>query len=711
VSDLPRLVCRPRPFTDESLLSYLLRLQAANGYDRMSWLTSGLQAWTGLPTPPRLANPQNLAFLEALAAVTAVATSALYRMTLHRYATVLLPPETPLRQAAWSDGSSVALAAHPHRVRPDGATAFCPHCLASAHYHRLRWLLVPVFACVHHGCWLRETCACCGASVSIAAVTEGRCRACQTELAAMPTVALDTWVAVTQTALDSALESGRFPTGDGLPALTAPACFRLLDGLMVLARQLGWSWVGHGLPVDLEQLPFPALPSQALRVPQWGSLYASAWEAVQDWPQGFEALLEAYRQQPKSYAGGGIRRELGYFYGVWLEKNWNHPDLALVQAAFNQYFVAHFPPSREMVRLKRMQQFPELRQQFAYIDVRNAARSLGVSPPKITRLVRDGYIRVYPEREAHRPGMFVYRADLETALTEREAFLEYQDAATELHITFQIIHDWLAAGLLQPSARRRLHGEELPALCRADLAAFRRRLAPQVRLSRERPMDAVNLKETCARNGKVGLTATQVIERILAGKLPAYHPDPELQPFGALWFAAADVAALTEQVKQEKGWMGFLEVWRWFPVGRETIHRWIAAGLLVPVATFARALYFDRRQVEQFRQSLQASHEVMSCLETSGSALSQWVRAGLLSVVNHSGRRTGQKLFFDRTVVEHFHRQYITPCEIRRRWGEKFWLAFQHAVRTEQFRSFPDEAVSKIYLRTDVETFASPFEQ
>jgi hypothetical protein len=708
--DIPRLVCRPHPYPDESLLSYLVRLQVANGYDRLHWLTGGLRAWMGRALPARLVTTDDVDFLAALAACTEVSTSTLYRMTLNRYAEALLPPGTPARQVQTADGSVLAFTGQlrrlVHRLHTDQATPFCPTCLVQARYHRLCWLLIPVFACVEHGCWLRETCAGCGRPVSIVSVSNGICQTCHSNLSAMPALPLDPFTETAQRALHSLLECGQLPLADGLPELSVPACFRLLDGLITVVRQLGWGWVGQSLPASFIRQPFPAGARETLSVQQWGALYSSAWDALQDWPRRFEALLSAFRQQSRSYPGGGIQHELGNFYTVWLEKNWNHPDLAVVQTAFNQYFVTHFPPSREMVRLKRIQRFPELRQQFAYIDIRNAARTLGVSPPKITRMVRDGYIRVYPQRDASRPGRFVYRADLEAALTECEAVLDYRGAAAELQTTPPVIHDWVEAGLLQQSATRCLDGKAIPVLCRADVAAFRQRLAWHVQHHPERPADPVNLKKTCARNGKVGLKAVQVLERVLAGKLPAYHPDPELQPFGDLWFAAADVAALTQQVKDENGWVGFLEVWRRFPVSRETVHLWIAQRHLIPVATFARAQYFDRTQVEQFQQSLLTSKVAMRYLETSRSALSLWVRAGFLPVVSGLGAGTGRQYFFHQAELEAFRQRYITPSELRRRSGDAFWSSCCRAVRAKQLHTFPDGQRARVYLRAEVEAFA-----
>jgi hypothetical protein len=313
--DIPRLVCRPHPHPDESLLSYLVRLQSANGYDRLHWLTGGLRAWMGQALPTRLVTTDDVDFLAALATCTEVSTRTLYRLTLNRYAEVLLPPGTPMRQVCLMDGSALEFTGHlrrlVHRLHTDQATSFCPHCLAQSRYHRLSWLLIPVFACFEHRCWLRETCAGRGHPVSILSVTNGICQACHSDLSMMPTLPLDPFTEGAQRALHGLLEQGRLPLAGGLPELSAPACFRLLDGLITVVRQLGWEWVGQFLPTSSIRQPFPAGSRPSLSVQQWGALYSAAWDALQDWPRRFEDLLGAFRQQPKSYPGGGIRVNWG----------------------------------------------------------------------------------------------------------------------------------------------------------------------------------------------------------------------------------------------------------------------------------------------------------------------------------------------------------------------------------------------------------------
>jgi len=712
VEHTPILVCRPRPYPDESLLSYLLRVQSANGYPRLSWLTIWLRDTKGVPIPNRLLTTNSVPFLENLAATVAIPVPDLYAMTLNRYASVLALPGTPLLQAALSSGETVPLCLKTNRrgrwSRADDATAFCPVCLHGTRFHRLQWLLFPVFACTDHANWLRDTCATCGERVSIPAVVSGQCAHCGAELADMPTVPLNTEGIQVQVELMRCLQP--CTVLDSLyPPLSAQAVFRLLDGLCAATRGLGWTGEGCYQPDGVIQQPFPSSSNAVMSTTQYGSLYISAWQALTNWPTNFYHFLDCYRRRPGA-GQSGVSQILGHFYGVWLERCWRHPDMEPVQAAFNEYFVSHLPPSREIRRLNRVQRYPELRDRFQFMDVRNAARSLGVSPPMIQRLVRDGYVRVSPQHEANRPGYFVYRDDLKDVLEREPACVPFKAVAAECSVSAPAVREWMSVGLLFQTGVRQLYGLPQAVLTRRDVDAFRRRLARCVHTRVEREVNAVSLRETCIRNGKVGMTSAQVLQRVLDGKLQAFHTDPDLKPFGDLWFDPAEVAALTEQVKAEHNWMGFLEVWRLLGVSRELVHLWIARQLLAPVATFARATYFDRDVVKAFHARLLRSDAVAQWLETNRSALSMWVRAGYLPVLSGMGRGQGKGYNFDREAIARWHTQYVTAGELRRVLGPTHYTAFLKRVRLGNY-AVAIGVEQRFYHRADLEHFQATLEQ
>jgi len=706
MTEIPALVCRPQPYEDESLQSYLIRVQMSNGYKHLNWLTGWLRGMTGIPVPNRLNSSRSISYLEGLAQATRLPVLDVYGMTLNRYIMVLALPETPLMFETTASGDCLPVFARSRLtgrwLRSDRSTAFCPACLREDCYHRLTWLLGSVFACTRHAVYLRDTCANCEAKVSVTDVVHGLCSHCGTSLTEMPALSVDVQSASVQTELLHCLQAS-YVLADGYVPLSAPFIFRFLDGICAAIRGVGWDWMGCYHPTGVEPQTFPMTTNTTLTTIQQGTLYVSAWRVLCDWPTNFYLFLDQYRQRPGA-GRSSMRQFLGYFYDLWLERFWRHPEMEVVQAAFNAYFVENFPATREIRSLKRLERYPELEQQLQFIDVRNAARSLGVSPPKIERLVRDGYVRMYPEHDPARPGYFVYRSDLEHALQREPEKAHIRDVAREFSVGMSVISDWIRAGLIQPSAERQLHGVAQPVLTQQDVDVFHRRLAQHIQLKRERPVDVVCLRDACIRNGKVGMNSAQLLQRVLDGKICAYHTDPDLQPFDALWFDPHDVTALTEQVKVENNWIGFLEVWRLLDVSRDVVHLWIERKVLVPVATFARAIYFDRDAVLHFHSRLIRSNELATWFETSRSAISQWVRAGHLPVLSGMEKGQGKNYIFDRDVMTEWHTLYVTSGELRRVLGSEHYLTFLKCVRHGDY-AVSTNGTLRFFQRCDLEHF------
>lgn len=634
MTHLAPLVCRPRPYPDESLLSYLLRVQTANRYEGLIWLT----AWLGDKIVPRThfrsTATHQVPFLENLAAVTTVPVLDLYRMTLNRYLFRLTLSDKPVHYQVISSGAQLAFCPQTHTLRrwtrTEEATAFCPQCLREAPYHRLPWMLSVVFACPKHKCWLLDSCATCGANLSVAAVLKGQCEACSAVLADLPTVDLDATVLTVQQHLIACLETG-LPPVETLPPLSMPALFRLLEGLSSVIRPLGWDWAGCYQPDGVVQEAFPSDRQHDLSTTQLGSLYTSAWLAIQDWPQGFYIFIDRYREQLGVASGDpSIQRNFGTLYTGWLEIRWRHPDFEPVQLAFNEYLLNYFPPSRQIMSLVRIKRYPELGEQMKLVGVGHAANLLGVVSQTIGRMVRDGYVRAYyPQGYTVGRDYFVYREDLEPGWRQRMAAVTTNQVAREFCSTPGIVNEWIAAGLITQTGSRLVRGTAQPSFIRRDVDDFLDRLAQQACVEPERAHNAKTLKQVCISNTQIGMTATHVLQRVLAGKLKAYHPHSRLQPFDQLWFDADDVYGLLEQVKAENNWIALREIPLFLHVELKIVRHWVKAGLLVPAVTISRSVYFDRAVVDAFRQRILRVPDVVNLLETTESSLWLWTRVFL----------------------------------------------------------------------------------
>lgn len=717
MTHLAPLVCRPQPYPDESLLSYLLRLQVANGYEGLVWLTE----WLRDKTRPRAdlfpTSTNQLVFLENLATVTTIPVNVLYQLTLNRYLNQLTLPGGTVAIQRTESGEPFAFCLQRHSLqrwaRTEVATAFCPQCLREAPYHRLPWMVHAVFTCPKHKCWLLDHCADCGATLSVTAILKGHCATCSAVLADMPTVDLDATVLAVQHHLITCLETGVLPV-DTLPPLSMPALFRLLEGLGSVIRPLGWDWAGCYQPAGVVCEAFPPHRQRDLSTIQFGSLYTSAWLAIEDWPQGFFTFIDRYREQLGAASDDpSIQRNLGKLYMSWLENCWRHPDFEPVQLAFNEYLLNHFPPSRQIMSLARIKRYPELGEQMKLVGVGHAANLLGVVSQTIGRMVRDGYVRAYyPQGYTVGRDYFVYREDLEPGWRQRMAAVTTNQVAREFCSTPGIVNEWIAAGLITQTGSRLVRGTAQPSFIRRDVDDFLDCLAQQVCVEPERADNAKTLKQVCISNTQIGMTATRVLQRVLAGKLKAYHPHPRLQPFDQLWFDADDVDGLLEQVKAENNWIALREIPLFLHVELKIVRHWVKTGLLVPVTTVSRSAYFDRTEVDAFRQRILRVPDVMNLLETNESSLWLWTRAGYLPLLRNPREQQGKSYLFDRDVIDHWHAQYVTPTETRRILGASRYIAFRNRVVAGNYPSpVPQAMFPKFYYRTVLEQFQTELAQ
>lgn len=66
-------------------------------------------------------------------------------------------------------------------------------------------------------------------------------------------------------------------------------------------------------------------------------LYATAFKALVNWPQGFHDFLDAYKLRDGQVPNGQLRHDLGRIYFPWLQKMWQHPAFSFMLEAFDHY--------------------------------------------------------------------------------------------------------------------------------------------------------------------------------------------------------------------------------------------------------------------------------------------------------------------------------------------------------------------------------------
>ena len=154
------LPLRPEPFLGECLSGYLLRLADLNGYD-IFWDMVGdlFLTWDAPQQIHKLKWEYPLKEWGRIPLRTGLKPSELTQLTM-------LPWVRKFRVLPRLDSSIYMSPGHFLKNLVNPVLRVCPFCLQSQPYLRLIWRLLPVTACLEHGCLLQENCSACGAMLT-----------------------------------------------------------------------------------------------------------------------------------------------------------------------------------------------------------------------------------------------------------------------------------------------------------------------------------------------------------------------------------------------------------------------------------------------------------------------------------------------------------------------------------------------------------------
>jgi hypothetical protein len=440
----------------ESLPSLLVRLQIANYYNSPGALTQICRPH--LPANETLHLPRLAETWPVLAAVTRLPAAELYQASFHRYADTLVLPWETVQSVTLPDGEQASLLTPRMRhlfLRSLQDVQYCPVCLVDGRYHRLRWLNFLVAVCSKHECLLQYGCPDCRQKVPISAIIVGRCSACSYDLTTTAPISVshDSWGMWVQRQLQSWWGDVSPPA---LPdQITVPNCaemilLELLRGLAAAAAKLPEE-MHYPTPCSgLADVPLP--PSQFPTPVQVYCTYAMAMNIVAYWPQAFHRFLDVYRQRP-GVTVGQITNELYPLYAPWLEEQWQQPEFAFVQDAFDDFLVTHYPVSRSLTRLDRYRRNQAFRDRFTYLTQAEAAERLGVEPEIAQRLVDVEMLVDYErgegqQRHWHERLRIVRRTEFVDLQARWQAGIPFADVVRLLEVDQQVVENLVGAGLL-----------------------------------------------------------------------------------------------------------------------------------------------------------------------------------------------------------------------------------------------------------------------
>lgn len=641
---LPPLLQRRPLLPGESLPSLLARLAVVNFYEPPGLLHP--LYLSGLPDT-KIERARHPITFARLAALTRLAPLALYGATIHVFARVLNPPghaDSYIDLPGGERGLLLDSGVGRKQVRAATAALFCPLCLQEAAYHRLLWLPFAVSACLSHRCLLLDCCPACRRTVSVGDVVYTRCRHCQADLTQAPVLSLahDEAGLRTQRLIqawltgDAGLVGG---DGYGLPEAPPEVLYRVLDGLRASTMRVPVEWVhfhrlaGAGHTFSLQ----PGRPSRATALESY-LRYTTAARALVDWPYGFYAFLRAYAARPGRPPKNGLSPTFNTIQKIWLRHRWSQLEFQFVQAAFEQYLMETYPLSSGMHKVLRSRQKTDLASNWEEISFTEAARLVGVAPALVARQVEWGCLPVVEVPNQSSPSRFVRRQEvLAWGQRLREA-ISLRQAMEQLGLPERLVVKLAKSGHLEVVRGPHVDGSRRWKFSRSSVINYRQQLIRQVMIP-PRPVDAsFDLARAIDLLIYVGLDTLQLFERVAAGRLPAYHPQPERARLAELRFVEADIRACVEAIKAENGWVTHQEIAAKMGLARkESLSEWIAVGFLSPVAMHAQVEYFDRTAVAAFLHNHLLIRQAADMLGQPRARIYDLIAAGLLQPVSGPG--------------------------------------------------------------------------
>lgn len=664
----PVLLNRPYPCADEALASWLWRLAERNYLPSPTVLLRYLRDSLSDVTPIQRELQHGLhdpALLTALAEVADISVETVYRHIVHRFAYVLTPPDREVRYLQTSSNARLTLlSAAPSTDYFSPRFAWCPACLAECRYVRLHWYLPFLACCPVHRCWLLDNCPTCQKKLKEADIVLAHCSGCNLQLeraVSIPVPAGDLLLTMTSTVMEWLYGCPRAPQV-GLPEASSAALLRVMQGLRYSAQRAGDDWEFHHIPDGISTPSLDILERRSLTIFERGCLYATAFRALEDWPNGFIAFLDALRRRPAEKEKTGLRREFGALYVSWLMRFWKHPAFDFIQAAFNDYLV-EWMPVYQIVDSTRVRGYPELLDRLDYLDLKRTVSYLNVSISSVHRLIKEKHLTVHRFEEDD-DGQWLAREELDRLKQRWQKHIVWPQVVRLLGISLEVVQRLVECGLLRAVPASDGLKEQKTYIAEDSVYALIQALRKHTTIQADEDHAGMLLRTVCLRHASAKMNSAQILKRVLAGKLPAYHPHESLFPLRGLWFAVDDVVHLSTTVKDEQNWFSKQEARAYLSVSWPTINQLIVAGLLNPKMSMGYKQFFCRDEVSAVRERCVFVGEMARALKIPASCISSLVHQGALQPISSPLADGSGCYIFDRADFIAWCREYILAPEI-----------------------------------------------
>jgi hypothetical protein len=304
-------------------------------------------------------------------------------------------------------------------------------------------------------------------------------------------------------------------------------------------------------------------------------------------------------------------------------------------------------------------------ERFDYCNAPYAAQQLGLPVPRIHRIAEDGALTTYRFGKYQKTTLYL-RSEVERLKQQWQRHLTRKEAGEQLGLSLEIIQQLLQVDLLQAVLPKEGIERYIIYISQDSIDALLHQLKQHIHVQSQIPSDHVYIAEASTLcSCSVKQNYAQLLQRIVQGKLVAYHTDARILPLGKTCFAHKDVDTLPQILKEERGWFSLTETLLYMDVKRSTLQHFFDSELLTPVAGSGQKRFFSRDQVLDLKARMVASYEVADLLRISLATLSQLARCGILRPLSGPGINRHGHYVFDRGDLLAWREKYISLAEIR----------------------------------------------
>lgn len=419
---------REKPYSDESLLGYIIRLTALNGYDTPTWITKCAKlGYIGHQCSFVLNDNVNL---EPLARLSGTSVNELQSLLYKS-----------------SDGSNGKFASR--LIFGQSVSSYviriwepkiCPACIRESEYCRKVWDLTPITACPIHKCLLLYKCPKCQKRVSWVRENIGRCplpcgycwRDAQlqfvedSELAVARQVYKLCGLSCANIFSDNALSN---------TLLTQLTLENLIRSLFFIASQF------HGV-IDTKGKRFSFMGNVDIH-----NLLKKATLVFNNWPGNYFSFLDWRRAQiPVKTSAYGLRKDFAEYKSA-LYKQLSAPELDFMRDGFEEYLVKHWHGGYT-VHVKRLNDVA--RHEGRYLSRRKAKDLLRVGVESVDKLIASGKLKAIVRKQGYARLILIERVSLLEFKHELDQSLYLKQVEVLLGLSYRRVLELVAYGLLNP---------------------------------------------------------------------------------------------------------------------------------------------------------------------------------------------------------------------------------------------------------------------